>query len=76
MQQKLFYSVEESAQIIGISKSVIYKLVKGGNFPNIKMGKRIMIPVAVIQKLSEYSFDSEESYNCLIKGGQYGSKES
>lgn len=67
--EKLFYSVEESANIIGISRSVIYKMVKGGRFPCIQMGRRIMIPAVAINKLAEINFEHNEIINSLINGG-------
>ena len=50
-KEKLVYSVEELTNVLNISKSTAYQLVRSSNFPKIKIGKRILIPA---NKLKEW----------------------
>jgi excisionase family DNA binding protein len=47
------YSVEEAAQILGISRSLAYECVKTGEIPSVRFGSRIVIPVHVVEGLIE-----------------------
>lgn len=42
--EKLVYSVSEAAQLLGISKSYAYELVKEKKIPVLDLGKRKIIP--------------------------------
>jgi excisionase family DNA binding protein len=56
MENKITYHVNEAAEIIGISKSLMYKLVQDDAIPNIRLGNRILIPR---KKLLEFLEESE-----------------
>ena len=42
--EKLVYSVQEAAEVLGISKSYMYELARRGEVPALKLGKRLMVP--------------------------------
>lgn len=42
--EKLVYSVQEVADMLGISKSYAYELIKHGDIPSILLGKKRVIP--------------------------------
>lgn len=50
MNKKVVYSVEELAAALGISRASAYQLVHDPNFPSIRVGKRILIPVAGLEQ--------------------------
>lgn len=41
--QKLAYSVDEAAQVLGVSRSTIYTLIHRADFPALKVGNRQLI---------------------------------
>jgi len=41
--QKLAYSVDEAAQVLGVSRSTIYNLIHRADFPALKVGNRQLI---------------------------------
>ena len=41
---KIVYTIPEVAQLLGISRSYAYELVKRNEIPILKLGKRRMIP--------------------------------
>ena len=42
--EKLVYSIQEVAELLGISKSYAYELVRRGTIPSLKLGKKRVIP--------------------------------
>jgi excisionase family DNA binding protein len=44
-------SVEEAAQILGISRASAYACAKSGELPTIRMGNRLLVPEAVLERL-------------------------
>lgn len=42
--EKLVYSVQEAAELLGISKSYAYELVRNGTIPVLELGKKRVIP--------------------------------
>ena len=50
MAEKLGLSVEEAGQLLGLSRSVMYQLVRCEDFPAVHIGKRIIINAAKLQE--------------------------
>jgi len=48
---KLTLSVEEAAEILGISRGSAYQAVRMGEIPCIKIGKRILVPRVALEKM-------------------------
>ncbi|OPX92334.1 MAG: Helix-turn-helix domain protein [Pelotomaculum sp. PtaB.Bin104] len=45
-------NVPDAAKLLNISKSFMYKLVKNGQIPSIRLGgRRVVIPVSAIEDL-------------------------
>jgi excisionase family DNA binding protein len=54
IEKRLCISVPEAAERLGISRNFAYELVKRGELPSIKFGKRKLIPkIALDKKLAE-----------------------
>lgn len=49
--QRLTLSVEETAKLLGIGRNLCYDRVKTGEIPAIKIGKRLLVPRAALEKL-------------------------
>jgi len=41
--EKITYTIAEAAEIIGVSKSLMYKMAKNNEIPVIKLGRRWVI---------------------------------
>lgn len=50
---KLTYSVPEAAEILGVSKSKMYELVKIQGFPTLKIGGRLLVSVKGLERWIE-----------------------
>jgi excisionase family DNA binding protein len=48
---RLTLSVEEAADALGISRALAYEAVKNGQIPHIRIGKRILVPKAALDRL-------------------------
>jgi excisionase family DNA binding protein len=44
-------TVEETARLLGISRGLAFQAVRRGDIPSIRIGRRILIPVARLQAL-------------------------
>ncbi len=49
--KRLTVSVEESAQMLGISRAFAYELVRKNEIPSIKLGRRLVVPLAALLRL-------------------------
>ncbi len=49
--QRLTYSVDEAAELLGISRASAYEAIRRGEIPHIKIGKRILIPRVALDDL-------------------------
>lgn len=47
---KIVYTIPEVAQLLGISRSYAYELVKRNEIPILKLGKRRMIPKQYLEQ--------------------------
>ncbi len=51
--EKLVLTVGEARLKLGLSKGSIYEAVHSGQIPSIRIGRRILIPRAALQRLLE-----------------------
>lgn len=49
--QQVAYGIREAANVLGISRSSVYKLIKEKQLSVVKLGKRALIPIREIQAL-------------------------
>jgi excisionase family DNA binding protein len=47
----LTVSVEEAARMLGISRGAAYTHARDGSLPTIKLGKRLLVPKAALEKM-------------------------
>lgn len=50
---KLTYTVEEMGVALGISRVKAYQLANRADFPKLRLGKRIVIPIEALNKWLE-----------------------
>jgi excisionase family DNA binding protein len=51
--ERLTMSVEEASSALGISRSLAYELVRRGEIPSLRLGRRIVVPVRALDDLVE-----------------------
>ncbi len=63
--EKLTYSVTEVAEVLGISRSLAYRLVKERELPVLYLGNRKVIPKLVLEKWIEEKFYKAEEKSLI-----------
>lgn len=48
--EKVVYTVDEVAELLGISRPTAYENVKIGKIPSIKIGRRVLVPKSSFDK--------------------------
>lgn len=51
MEQRLTVTVEEAATLLGISRAFAYEAVARGEIPSIRIGRRVLVPRAALERL-------------------------
>ena len=55
LETRLCITVPEAAAMLGVSRNFGYELVKQGQLPVIRLGKRLLIPRAALERMLERS---------------------
>ena len=50
-EQRLTRTVEEVAELLGVSRGKAYQCVRTGELRAVRLGRRIVVPLAVIEEL-------------------------
>jgi len=53
VENRLVLTVEEAAQLLGISRSFAYEAVQRGEIPSMRIGRRILVPKAALVRFLE-----------------------
>jgi excisionase family DNA binding protein len=61
VENRLVYTVEEAASLLGISRSFAYEAVQNGQIPSMRIGKRILVPKAALERLLSADEHDDES---------------
>lgn len=49
--EKLTFTVDETAKMLGIGRNSAYEAIARGEIPIIKFGKRLLVPKTALEKL-------------------------
>ena len=52
-EERVTFTVEETAKLLGIGRQLAYNRVKTGEIPVIKIGRRLLVPRRALEKLLE-----------------------
>jgi len=52
-EERVTFTVEETARLLGIGRQIAYNRVKTGEIPVIKIGRRLLVPRRALEKLLE-----------------------
>ena len=51
--EKMTFTVEEAAKILGLGRSGAYEAARRGDIPTIRIGKRLLVPTAALERMLE-----------------------
>ncbi len=71
-----FYSLEEVAEIFGVNYQLIYKLVKNGELPSVRIGKMFRVSAAQLKEYMDRQSigtpaSGQHEYICSLCGRKY-----
>lgn len=49
-KDRITYSVDEVAQMLGISRGLAYEMVARGELPSVRLGRRLLIPCRAFER--------------------------
>lgn len=49
-QDRFTMSVEEAAEALGISRALAYELVRRGDLPHLRLGRRVVVPRKALER--------------------------
>lgn len=55
MERKRYYTVTESAKLLGVTRQAIHKRIKRGVIPHIKIGHQYLIPAEAFNYITKKS---------------------
>jgi excisionase family DNA binding protein len=55
--ERLTIRVEEAAELLGISRGAAYARANDGSLPTIRLGKRLLVPRAALDRMLETAVD-------------------
>ena len=55
MEERLGYSIKETARLLGVGDNTAYAAAKAGQIPTIKIGNREIVPAAWVRNLGQAS---------------------
>ena len=44
-------TVDEAAKCLGVSRTLAYEMVRRGELPSLKLGRRIVVPVPALERM-------------------------
>jgi excisionase family DNA binding protein len=53
MNERLTYTVDEVAARLGLNRNTAYAAVKDGTIPALRVGRRLLVPRAALDKMLE-----------------------
>ncbi len=57
------FTVEEAGQALGISRGLAYELAATGRLPTVRLGRRLVVPCAALEKMLEEAGDPTKTVN-------------
>jgi excisionase family DNA binding protein len=58
MQEPIFHTVHEAAQILRVDAATIYRAIRAGSFPAIRIRSRYVIPAAALREVAAEAVNS------------------
>jgi excisionase family DNA binding protein len=54
---RITLTVEEAGTRLGISRTLAYELVRRGEIPSIRLGRRVLVPIRALERLVKSASD-------------------
>ena len=61
MGERLTLTVEEAAELLGVSRALGYELVARGEIPSLRLGRRIVVPRRALDAMLDNANDQHSA---------------
>ena len=61
MDERLTISIPEAARLLGIGRSLAYEAANRGEIPTIRIGDRVLVPMAALKRMLQESDPKTEA---------------
>ncbi len=51
IEERKTYNIEEAGRMLGVGRNQAYEAAKSGQIPTIKIGKRMLVPKAALDRM-------------------------
>jgi len=66
MNERLTYTVEEAAKVLGISRPTAYMAIQDSKIPHIRIGRRILIPKVALTSMLNNATENSDNAICQL----------
>lgn len=66
---RMTLTVEEAAEILGISRAFAYSLVKNDQLPSLRLGRRLVVPRRALERLIDGHHQENPGHGAQTGGG-------
>lgn len=66
---RMTLTVEEAAEILGISRALAYVLVKNDQLPSLRLGRRLVVPRQALERLLNGDHHDDRGHRMQIGAG-------
>ncbi len=66
---RMTLTVEEAAEILGISRAFAYSLVKTDQLPSLRLGRRLVVPRRALERLLDGDHHEDPGHGVQTGGG-------
>lgn len=63
--QRAVFCVTEAAEVLGISRALAYELVRRGELPSVRLGRRVVVPRIALDRLFEEALSPMRSEQAI-----------
>ena len=61
MNDRSFYTIDETAKILKVSRITIHRKLRTGEIPAVRVGRRVLVPALYFEQLTQSAFQSNEN---------------
>jgi excisionase family DNA binding protein len=72
--EKEFFSLEEVADKLGVTYQLIYRLVRSGELPAVRLGKLYRVPSAALESYLQTNMALQSGGTCDVCGEHFASR--
>lgn len=61
--RRLTYTMEETAQVLGVGRNLAYEAAARGEIPTVRLGRRLLVPRAALMAMLGQIDDDDDTFD-------------